>query len=167
MAGRGPRLGGVTIIRLPRVVLAFLATMMVPGLGLPAFLVITIGIAVAAALIEHRLPVQLVTHRDVDAFTKREELTALGRIYGLLPDGDMEILRARLHDFVEWQGRPGERIRVSARVLVPFLGPRRVKPIRVPTPAEVQRIASREELKRLPPAPPPAPPRGARRRADT
>src|SRR3990172_9806751 len=125
MAGRGPRLSGVSIIALLGLVLAFLATMMVPGLGLPAFLVITIGIAVAAALIEHRLHVQLVTHRDVDAFTKREELTALCRIYGLLPDGDMEILRARLHDFVEWQGRPGGGVRGSGRAPVPFLGPRR------------------------------------------
>src|SRR3970040_115148 len=125
MAGMGPRLSGVSIIALLGLVLAFLATMMVPGLGLPAFLVITIGIAVAAALIEHRLHVQLVTHRDVDAFTKREELTALCRIYGLLPDGDMEILRARLHDFVEWQGRARGGTRGSAPGLVPLPGPPR------------------------------------------
>src|SRR3989304_4240258 len=109
MAGGGPGRGGGSIIALLGLVLAFLATMMVPGLGLPAFLVITIGIAVAAALIEHRLHVQLVTHRDVDAFTKREELTALCRLYGLLPDGDMEILRARFPGFEGGRGRPGRR----------------------------------------------------------
>src|SRR5438093_132129 len=71
------------------------------------------------------------------------------RIYGLLPSGDLETLRARLHDFVDWKGVPGERVYVSPRVLFPFLGPPRVKPVRIPPPAEIERVTGREDLRKL------------------
>src|SRR2546426_5965363 len=149
MAGRGPRLGAIGLFGFLGLVLAFIVTMSFPFLGLPAFLAAAFAIGGTAALADHRLHVQLVTHHDIDAFTKREELEALCRIYGVLPAGDTEMLRARLHDFVESRGNPGERVYVSPRVLFPFLGPPKVKPVRIPTPAEVAKTTSQEELRKL------------------
>ena len=92
---------------------------------------------------------QLVAHRDIDALTNRGELMALSRAYGLLPTGDLETLRARLHDFVDWKGTAGERVSLSPRVLLPSLGPPRVRPVRIPTPSEIERIADPDELRKL------------------
>src|SRR5256712_4354081 len=149
MPGRGPRVGAVGLVGLLGVVLAFLVTMSLPFLGLPWFIIVAVGIGGASYGLHRRLHVQLVTHNDIEAFTKREELVAACRLYGLLPTGDLETLRARLHDFVDWSGRPGETVSVSARVLFPSLGPPKVKPVRIPTPSEIERVTGREELRRL------------------
>ena|SRR2546427_4197574 len=109
MPGRGPRVGAVGLVGLLGVVLAFLVTMSLPFLGLPWFIIAAVGIGGASYGLHRRLHVQLVTHNDIEAFTKREELVAACRLYGLLPTGDLETLRARLHDFVDWSGRPGRR----------------------------------------------------------
>src|SRR5438445_1272121 len=149
MPGRGPRVGAVGLVGLLGVVLAFLVTMSFSFLGLPWFIIAARGSGGATCGVHRRLHVQLVTHNDLDAFTKREELVAACRLYGLLPTGDLETLRARLHDFVDWSGRPGETIAVSARVLFPSLGPPKVKPVRIPTPSEIERVVGREELRKL------------------
>src|SRR3989442_1276814 len=149
MPGRGPRVGAVGLVGPLGVVLAFLVTMSFSFLGLPWFIIAAVGIGGASYGVHRRLHVQLVTHNDLDAFTKREELVAACRLYGLLPTGDLETLRARLHDFVDWSGRPGETVSVSARVLFPSLGPPKVKPGRIPAPSEIERFVGREELRKL------------------
>src|SRR3989454_6914537 len=149
MPGRGPRVGAIGLVGLLGVILAFLVTMSFPFLGLPWFIIAAVGIGGGTYGLHRRLHVQLVTHHDIDAFTKREELITACRVYGLLPTGDLETLRARLPDFVDWSGRPGETVSVSARVLFPSLGPPKVKPVRIPTPSELERIVGREELRKL------------------
>src|SRR3989475_4738012 len=149
MPGRGPRVGAIGLVGLLGVILAFLVTMSFPFLGLPWFIIAAVGIGGGTYGLHRRLHVQLVTHNDIDAFTKREELITACRVYGLLPTGDLETLRARLHDFVDWSGRPGETVSVSARVLFPSLGPPKVKPVRIPTPSEIERVVGREELRKL------------------
>src|SRR5205809_621200 len=107
MAGRGPRLSAVGLSGVLGIALAFIVTMSLPFLGLPVFLISAIVIGGATAGVQHRLHVQLVTHNDINAFTKREELEALCRIYGLLPTGDMETVRARSGP--SGRGSPGAR----------------------------------------------------------
>src|SRR3989442_5960297 len=148
MAGRGPRLA-IGLVGALGLVGAFIATTSFPFLGLSGFLILAAVIAGTTVGVDRRLRVQLVTHHDIDAFTKRGELVTMSRIYGLLPSGDLETLRARLHDFVDWKGVPGERVYVSPRVLFPFLGPPRVKPVRIPPPAEIERVTGREDLRKL------------------
>src|SRR5438445_7811019 len=139
MPGRGPRVGAVGLVGLLGVVLAFLVTMSLPFLGLPWFIIAAVGVGGVTYGVHRRLHVQLVTHNDIEAFTKRDELVAAARLYGLLTTGDADTLRARLHDFVDWTGRPGETIGVSARVLIPSLGPPPVKPVRIPPPPATSR----------------------------
>src|SRR5437867_3931063 len=130
MAGRGPRLGATGLIGLLGLGLAFVVTFSIEGLGLPWFIIASAIIGGVTYGVHRRLNVQLVTHNDIDTFTKQEELVALSRMYGLLTSGDLETLRARLHDFADGAGTPGETVRVSARALFPSLGPPKVKPVR-------------------------------------
>ena len=149
MAGRGPRVGATGLVGLLGLALAFVVTFSIPGLGLPWFIIASAIIGGATYGVHRRLNVQLVTHNDIDTFTKQEELVALSRMYGLLTSGDLETLRARLHDFVDGAGTSGETVRVSARALFPSLGPPKVKPVRIPTPSEIERMTGREELRKL------------------
>ena len=147
MAGRGPRVGATGLVGLLGLVLAFIVTFSLPFLGLPWFIISAAAIGGATYGVHRRLNVQLVTHNDIDAFTKQKELVALSRMYGLLTTGDLETLRARLHDFVDGAGTPGGTVRVPARALFPSLGPPKVKPVRIPSPSEIERIGSRERWK--------------------
>src|SRR5438093_960529 len=80
MAGRGPRVGATGLVGLLGLVLAFILTTSLPFLGLPWFIIAAAAIGGATYGVHRRLRVQLVTHHDIDAFTKREELVAAARL---------------------------------------------------------------------------------------
>src|SRR3972149_4629358 len=111
MAGRGPRVGATGLVGLLGLLLAFIVPVSVPSPRLPWFIIAAAGIVGATYCVHRRLNVQLVTHNDIDTFAKQQELVTLCRLYGLLPTGDLETLRVRLHDFVDWAGTPGGTVR--------------------------------------------------------
>src|SRR2546425_13377477 len=119
MAGRGPRVGATGLVGLLGLVLAFILTTSVPFLGLPWFIIAAAGIGGVTYGVHRRLHVQLVTHNDIEAVTKREELVAAGRPFAPPNTGGAGTPPARPPHLVDRTGGAGAAIRGSARVPVP------------------------------------------------